>query len=180
MKIGIAGLGGIGSNVARILAQAGVKKIKLVDFDRVEATNLNRQFYTRSQIGDKKTDSLKNNLNAIFPEMQIETIDQKIAPQDSNSLFLDCRIVVEGFDSKHLKKMIVEKLSSFDKILVSACGIAGQKMDHVRIQKIGQCHIVGDFTSDQENFDLFPPKIALVSAMMAGIVLMHIKETADE
>ncbi len=59
MKIGIAGIGGIGSNVARLLAQSGIRHLMIVDFDCVEASNLNRQFYSFSQIGEKKTDSLK-------------------------------------------------------------------------------------------------------------------------
>jgi len=147
MKIGIAGIGGIGSNVARLLAQAGVRKIKIVDFDCVEVTNLNRQFYTTSQVGQKKTKSLKHNLLQIFPDMQIESIDQEIKPGDAFGHFNDCSIVVEGFDDKTLKKMIVEELSEKKIRIVSASGIAGTDMDAVCVKKIGRCHIVGDLIS---------------------------------
>jgi len=175
MKIGIAGIGGIGSNVARHLAQAGVKEIKIVDFDRVEASNLNRQFYFFSQIGEKKTDSLEKNLKGIFPGMGIETIDKKIAPGDVSTLFSDCDIVVEGFDDKTLKKMIIEALCKTDTIVVSASGIAGKLMDTVTIRKLGNCHIVGDLVSDQKDFKIFPPKITMVAAIMANIILKHIQ-----
>ena len=104
MKIGIAGIGGIGSNVARHLAQAGVLSVKIVDFDCVEISNLNRQFYTTAQVGRKKTQCLEENLHAIFPGMEIEAVDKKIKPGDAERLFRDCSIVVEGFDQKHLKK----------------------------------------------------------------------------
>lgn len=180
MKIGIAGIGGIGSNVARHLAQARVKEIKIVDFDRVEASNLNRQFYFFSQVGEKKTDSLEKNLKEIFPGMCIEKVEKKIEPKDARVLFSDCSIVVEGFDKKNLKKMIIEELSGTDQFVVSVSGIAGENMDGVTTIKLGNCHIVGDFISDQDEFALFPPKIAMVASIMAGIVLRHAKDKINE
>ena len=174
MKIGIAGIGGIGSNVARLLAQAKVDHIKMVDFDCVEISNLNRQFYTISQAGEKKILSLKTNLLQIHPDMTIEAVEKKMGPGDAKNIFSDCAIVVEGFDDKHLKKMIIEELSANKTLLVSASGIAGTDMDQVCVKKMGNCHIVGDLASDQEDHILFPPKIAMVSSLMAGIVLTHI------
>ncbi len=171
MKIGIAGIGGIGSNVARLLAQARVKQIKIVDFDAVEQSNLNRQFYTLSQVGEKKTLSLKTNLKQIYPEMAVEIVEKRIGPGDAQQLFSDCGVVVEGFDDKLLKKMMAEELSAAGTNLVSASGIAGTDMGSVGVKKMGNCHIVGDFVSDQGDHVLFPPKIAMIAAMMAGIVL---------
>ncbi len=180
MKIGIAGVGGIGSNVARHLAQAKVKEIKIVDFDRVEASNLNRQFYEISQVGKIKTDCLKRNLLQIFPDMKIEVVDMKLQAGDSMPVFSDCAIVVEGFDDKFLKKMMVEELSSTGKTIVSASGIAGSEMKQVVVKKIGCCHVVGDLVSDQDKHLLFPPKIAMVASMMAGIVLNTLKDENNE
>ncbi len=171
MKIGIAGIGGIGSNVARHLAQAGVRAIKIVDFDCVEVSNLNRQFYQVRQAGRKKVDCLKENLLAIRPDMAIETLDQQIRPGDASRIFEDCPVVVEGFDDRKLKKMLIEALSGTGKILVSASGIAGRDLAGVTVKRIGNCHIVGDLTSDQADHELFAPKIALVAAQMAAIVL---------
>ncbi|MCG8638673.1 MAG: sulfur carrier protein ThiS adenylyltransferase ThiF, partial [Desulfobacterales bacterium] len=178
MKIGIAGIGGIGSNVARILAQAGVNRIKLVDFDRVESVNLDRQFYTQNQVGEKKTGALKENLLQIHPGMRVETVEKRIRPGDSSLLFNDCGIVVEGFDNKQLKKMIVEELSSQKKLLVSASGIAGKDLRSVKTKRMGTCHVVGDFSSDQEAYALFPPKIAMIAAMMSKIVLDRVSDGA--
>ena len=172
-KIGIAGIGGIGSNVARHLVQAGIKDIVIVDFDLVEASNLNRQFYRFSQIGGKKTDCLERNLKDISPGINIEKIDRKIEPGDSKKIFSCCDIVVEGFDNKIMKKTIIEELAETCGLLVSASGIAGDDMDCITTKKIGNCHIVGDFISDTDNCHIFPPKIALISSVMAGIVLKH-------
>ena len=66
MKIGIAGVGGIGSNVALNLVRSGVMQLKLIDFDRVEPGNLNRQFYFADQIGLFKVEALKINLRNNF------------------------------------------------------------------------------------------------------------------
>jgi len=180
MKIGIAGIGGIGSNVARHLAQARVRALKIVDFDCVEAANLNRQFYSMSQVGAKKTDSLETNLKGIFSEIRIEKVERRIQPGDAEILFSDCAVVVEGFDDKKLKKMLIEELAASGKIVVSASGIAGSDMDGVQIRKMGNCRIVGDFVSDQRDFPLFPPKIAMVAAMMAATVLRHMEGGNDE
>ena len=180
MKIGIAGIGGIGSNVARHLAQARVESVKIVDHDLVEPSNLNRQFYRMSQVGRKKTDSLVENLKEIFPGMIIEKMDMTLGPGDTGQVFSDCDIVVEGFDNKTLKKMIIEELSATGKILISASGIAGTDMTGVIIKKMGNCHIVGDLMSDSESVELFGPKIILAAALMAGIVLTHIKEKENE
>lgn len=180
MKIGIAGIGGIGSNVARHLAQARVESVKIVDQDLVEASNLNRQFYRMSQVGRKKTDSLVENLKEILPGMIIEKIDMTLGPGDAARVFSDCDIVVEGFDNKVLKKMLIEELSLTGKILVSASGIAGTDMNRVAVKKMGNCRIVGDFISDQADNEVFGPKIILTAALMAGIVLTHVKEKENE
>ncbi len=172
-KIGIAGIGGIGSNVARHLVQAGIKDLVIVDFDLVEASNLNRQFYFFSQIGEKKTNCLEKNLKGISPGINIEKIDRKIEPGDSKKIFSCCDVVVEGFDNKIMKKTMIEELAETRSTLVSASGIAGDDMADVRIRKMGNCYIVGDFISGTDNCRLFPPKIAMIASVMAGIVLKH-------
>jgi len=177
MKVGIAGIGGIGSNVARHLAQAKLLHLKIVDFDWVEISNLNRQFYSIDQAGKLKTLSLAQNLLGISPQMVIEAIDCRMEPGDAVKLFFDCDIVVEGFDNKAAKKMLIEELADSGKQVVSASGISGEKMEGVGVKKLGNCHIVGDFVSDNVTMPLFPPKIGLVTSLMAGIVLKLVKES---
>lgn len=177
--VGFAGIGGIGSNVARHLAQAGVQHIKIVDFDYVEASNLNRQFYLTSQVGQKKTDSLCINLKNIFPDMRVEQKDRRIGREDVLDLFGDCSLVVEGFDDSILKKMIFEELSNREITVVSASGIAGKEIDSITTRKVGGSYIVGDLISDQEDNALYPPKIAIVAARMAAIVIQQLEERND-
>ena len=74
MKIGIAGAGGLGSNVALNLVRSGIDAFRIVDFDCVEASNLNRQFYFRDQIGRPKVEALRENLQRIRPEVEVDAI----------------------------------------------------------------------------------------------------------
>ncbi|OGR37229.1 MAG: thiamine biosynthesis protein ThiF, partial [Desulfobacula sp. RIFOXYB2_FULL_45_6] len=119
-------------------------------------------------------------LKEILPGMIIEKMDMSLGPGDAARVFSDCDIVVEGFDNKVLKKMLIEELSLTGKILVSASGIAGTDMNRVAVKKMGNCHIVGDFISDQADNEVFGPKIILTAALMAGIVLTHVKEKENE
>jgi len=72
--------------------------------------------------------------------------------------------------------MLIEELADSGKQVVSASGISGEEMEGVGVKKLGNCHIVGDFVSDMEDLSLFPPKIGLVTSLMAGIVLKLVKE----
>ena len=75
-KVGIAGAGGLGSNVAMLLVRAGMKKLVIADFDTVNESNLNRQFFFRRQLGEKKIDALAVNLLQIEPELALELHEQ--------------------------------------------------------------------------------------------------------
>ena len=176
MRIGIAGAGGIGSNVARYLVQAGVSDLLVVDFDRVERSNLNRQFYTVAQEGRFKADCLKENLEGICPGVSVATVNRRLLPGEAGEVFKGCGMVVEGLDDAAAKKFLVEDLALADIPMVCASGIAGTQMDTVRIRSVGRIRVVGDFSSDMESHGLFPPKIGLITAMMAGIVLDYVQE----
>jgi len=88
-KICILGLGGLGSNVATLLARSGIGYLKLVDFDIVEASNLNRQQYRISHIGIKKTEAIRTIIKEINPFVEIETLDVKVDREKMTSLGLN-------------------------------------------------------------------------------------------
>lgn len=170
MKIGIAGVGGIGSNVALNLVRSGVIQIKLVDFDRVESSNLNRQFYFADQIGQFKVEALKINLGRINPEVSLEALVRRIDPQNCAELFCDCDLIVEGFDRQVDKKMLIETFAD-KKPVVSACGIAGSDLAGIRSRSIGNSYIVGDFTTDCHQAPLFSHKVTTVANHMSELIL---------
>jgi sulfur carrier protein ThiS adenylyltransferase len=171
MKVGIAGVGGIGSNVAVHLVRAGCISLKLVDFDRVELSNLNRQFYFADQIGQYKVDMLRDNILRIVPDAVVETAHLRLTPDNILEMFRDCQLLVEGFDDQQSKKMLVETFADSAMPIVSASGIAGRGMDAIRLKRLGNCTIVGDFQSDFRVSSLYGPKISVIAAMMADFVL---------
>lgn len=171
MKIGIAGAGGIGSNVADNLVRSGVEELLLVDFDRVEAANLNRQNYFLDQVGDFKVIALRDNLKKINNRINIEIINKKLNAENIGQTFRDCEVVVEAFDSKKYKKLILEKMAGSGKLCVSGSGVAGTDIDSIRTRKIDNCYIVGDFITDADNEKVYAPKLRLVTSIMSNLIL---------
>ena len=86
-RVGIAGAGGLGSNCAMHLVRAGVKHLIVVDFDVVNESNLNRQFFFRDQLGQKKVEALKENLLRIDPDADIRAVDAKIDAASVKEIF---------------------------------------------------------------------------------------------
>lgn len=71
----VFGVGGVGSHVVNMLARSGIKRIRIVDFDRVSLSSLNRHSCAvRKDVGTSKVECLKNNINSILPHVQIETV----------------------------------------------------------------------------------------------------------
>ena len=126
-NVAIAGLGGLGSNVAYALARIGVGHLHLIDFDVVDITNLNRQQYFMEHIGMYKTDALKSLLLKINPYLDIRTDCVKVTDDNLQELFADTTIVCEAFDNPEAKAMLVNGILEHfpEKKLVSATGMAG-------------------------------------------------------
>ena len=103
--VAVCGLGGLGSNIAIALARAGIGKLLLIDFDRVDITNLHRQQYKADQIGQYKTDALFENLSEIAPYTEIQAVTAKITEENFVHLLKDADIVCEAFDNAEAKAM---------------------------------------------------------------------------
>ena len=106
-KVAIAGLGGLGSNIAIGLARIGVGQLHLVDFDRVDLTNLNRQHYFIHHLGQYKTEALKKQILEINPYIRVSTDCLKITASNVATLFSDADIICEAFDVPENKAMLV-------------------------------------------------------------------------
>ncbi|MGL5054390.1 MAG: sulfur carrier protein ThiS adenylyltransferase ThiF [Fusobacteriaceae bacterium] len=174
MKIVIAGCGGIGSNIAMHLVRSGIGNLKLIDFDKIEESNLNRQFYFKSQIGKYKSEALKDNLLRINEKLCFESVVSKINKENIEELFQGCEIVVEAFDNKVYKEILIENCKG--KIIVSANGIGGRDLDSIVQRKIGKLNIVGDFYSDIETYKTYSTKVMMVASIMANIVMDYLED----
>ena len=173
-KVCILGLGGLGSNVAILLARAGRGYLKLVDFDIVEASNLNRQQYRISHIGMKKTEAMKTIIKEINPFIEVEILDIKVNRENIHSIVGDIEIVVEAFDRAETKAMTLEELlTNKNKIVVSASGMAGLgSANEIVTRKIkDNFYLIGDNYSDYEEYSgIMSTRVMICAAHQANMV----------
>ncbi len=182
VRIGIAGAGGLGSNCALNLVRVGFKKFTIVDFDVVEASNLDRQFYFADQIGKNKVEALKENLLRINSELELEVKKNKIEKENVGKLFKDCEIVVECFDKAEYKSMIVEEMLLDNKFIVSVSGVGGiGNSDEIKIKKIKENFIVvGDLKSDIQISPALSPRVIIAAAKQADVILEYVLKKLDK
>ena len=174
--VAICGLGGLGSNIAIALARAGVGRLILIDFDRVDITNLHRQQYKADQIGMYKTDALADNLREIAPYIELEAHTERITEENAVTLLKDADIICEAFDDAECKAMLTNTILSElpDKYLVAASGMAGMGVTNsIKTRRItSKFYLCGDEKSDvADGIGLVAPRVALCAAHEAHTVL---------
>ena len=173
-KIGVAGLGGLGSNVLSHLVRAGIRRFVAADFDVVSASNLNRQFFFADQVGKKKTEALAENLRRIAPDLELDFRDLRLTEENTQDLFADCDVVVEAFDKADAKTMLIGALADSGIPVVAASGLAGfGKSNDIRVRKAGKnLYLVGDLVSGISP-ELAPasPRVGIAAAMEANTVV---------
>ena len=183
-KVCILGLGGLGSNVAILLARSGIGYLKLVDFDIVEASNLNRQQYRISHIGMKKTEAIRTIIKEINPFVEVEILNKKIDRENILSIVGEVEIVVEAFDVAETKAMAIEELLiNGNKMLVSASGMAGiGSANEIITKKVrDNFYLVGDNYSDYEEYSgIMSTRVMICAAHQANVVLRIILGEENE
>ena len=106
-RVFIAGIGGLGSISSYYLAGAGVGYLKIVDKDKVDYSNLNRQIiHWVGNIGDYKSDSAYTKLKEFNPECTIEAVKEEIREDNCESLIGDCSIIVDAMDNMPARKIL--------------------------------------------------------------------------
>jgi sulfur carrier protein ThiS adenylyltransferase len=173
--VGIAGAGGLGSNVAISLARAGVGRLIIADFDRIEPSNLNRQQYFTLQIGRRKVDALRENLHAINPFSQYTVHAVRVTRANTGRIFGDAAILVEAFDKAAAKQMLIDTWLSLhpDRPIVAASGLAGYgKNRALHTRKMGSLYLCGDEESQcPPGISPMAPRVAIVANLQANLVV---------
>ncbi|MBQ7810461.1 MAG: thiamine biosynthesis protein ThiF [Clostridia bacterium] len=174
--VAICGLGGLGSNIAVALSRAGVGKLVLIDFDKVDITNLHRQQYKANQIGMDKTDALSENLREIAPYIDIEAHTVRITEGNALEILKDADIICEAFDDAECKAMlsnlVLENMP--DKYLVAASGMAGfGSANTIRTRKVmSRFYLCGDEVSDVNvGVGLVSSRVMVCASHQAHMVL---------
>ena len=179
-SVAVCGLGGLGSNVAISLARAGVGRLHLIDFDKVDISNLHRQQYYVSQLGIYKTEAMKQTLSELAPYCDA-VIDTVRLSEENLFLLSDSSVICECFDNAECKAMLVNGVSERcpEKYIVAASGMSGLHTGNtIQTKKIGKrLYICGDGASDiADDGTLFAPRVMLCAAHQANTVLRIIAE----
>lgn len=176
VRVGIAGAGGLGSNCAMLLARSGIRHFTIVDFDRVEASNLNRQFYFPEDVGQPKVEALGRNLRRIEPELNLRLINQRLADDSLTGHFADCAVVVEALDRAEYKAVLCNRLVAAGVFVVSASGMGGFGGPVMQKRHLGE-HLVcvGDFSTQVDAaHPPLAPRVMQAAALQADAVLEFI------
>lgn len=175
-RVAVCGLGGLGSNIAIALARAGVGHLHLIDFDRVDLTNLNRQQYAVGQLGQYKTDALRETLSLVSPYCDVTCDTIKVTEETLPDLLRNEDYICEAFDRAEAKAMLVSGvLEHFpEKYLVAASGLAGLgSANTIQTRRVSQrFYLCGDGTSDSSvGLGLVASRVLVCAAHEANMIL---------
>lgn len=174
--VGIAGAGGLGSNCAVALARSGIGKLVICDFDYVEISNLNRQYYFHDQIGTLKVLALKQNIERMESGTQVVTCSEKLNEKNTGKIFNGCDVIVEALDSASMKEIFIETVQViFPGVpLIAGSGLAGWGgTGNLRMRKIDDSlYVCGDESSeDSAATPVMAPRVGIVANMQANTVI---------
>ena len=182
-KVAIVGLGGLGSNVALWLARLGVGQLLLYDFDKVELSNLNRQYYFLEDVGQYKATALLRHLKAVNPYGNYHSRVVRLTEDNLPELLSEAHIVCEALDKPEAKALLVNGvLESFpDKYLVSASGLAGfASSASMQVRRVTpHFYLCGDGISDMLQLPLCGARVGLCAAQEALTIARIILQMED-
>jgi sulfur carrier protein ThiS adenylyltransferase len=173
--VGIAGAGGLGTNIAVSLARAGIGKLIIADYDIVKTANLNRQQFFLDQVGMPKVEALKANLERINPFCHYTIYNERITPDNLAGVFGECIILMEALDGADQKQMLIETWQELypDRILIGASGLSGYgRNELIRTIKLDNIYLCGDGVSElQAGISPVAPRVGIVANMQANLCL---------
>lgn len=175
-RVAVCGLGGLGSNIAIALARAGVGHLHLIDFDRVDLTNLNRQQYAVGQLGQYKTDALRETLSLVSPYCDVTCDTVRVTEENLPDLLRNEDYICEAFDRAEAKAMLVSGvLEHFpEKYLVAGSGLAGLgSANTIQTRRVSKrFYLCGDGTSDSSvGLGLVASRVLVCAAHEANMIL---------
>ena len=181
--VAVVGLGGLGSNIAVALTRLGIGHLYLYDFDKVELSNLNRQYYFLGDIGKFKAEALITHLREINPYADFHSLVVRVTPENIHELLGDCELICEALDAAESKAMLVSSVLSTwsDKKLIAGSGLAGfgpaSAITSKRISK--NFYLCGDNASDFHALPLCGARVALCAAqqaLLAARIILGLEE----
>lgn len=184
-RVAVCGLGGLGSAIAIALARTGIGCLHLIDFDRVDLTNLNRQQYAVKDIGRPKPEALKEEIQRFSPYCEIETDFMRMTEENIPRLLAADDYICEAFDDAEEKAMLTNCVLTElpGKYLVGASGMAGYgDSNAIKTRRIlPRYYLCGDGKSEIcEGFGLMAPRVMICAAHQANMIVRIILGKEDE
>lgn len=180
----VCGLGGLGSNIAIALARAGIGRLHILDFDKVDISNLNRQQYFPEQLGMYKSDALCDTLRRIAPYCEIRKDCVRLTEENIPEQLGNEDIICEAFDKAEQKAMLVNCILERmpEKYLVAGSGMAGIGPSNAITTKrmMKRFYLCGDGTSDvDDGMGLVASRVLICAAHQANAVIRIIAGEFD-
>ncbi len=134
-KVLVLGLGGVGSYALEAIVRSGVCNVVIVDYDKIDITNLNRQLMTNhNNIGLLKTKVWEERIKDINPNCNVEVVTKKLTKEDVNGLFkYNIDYVIDACDTLEVKKELILACHENKVKLISSMG-TGNKFDPSRLK----------------------------------------------
>ncbi len=175
-RVAVCGLGGLGSNIAVMLARTGVGYLRLIDFDIVEPSNLNRQNYYVKHLGMFKTDALIEQIKDINPFIKVECKTARITYENAVKLLDGCDYICEAFDNPEAKAMLAEVFLSelSGKKLVCGSGMAGfDSSNEIVTKRVAEnFYMCGDGVNGaRPGRGLMAPRVSVCAGHQANMIL---------
>ncbi|MEN6412658.1 MAG: sulfur carrier protein ThiS adenylyltransferase ThiF [Veillonellales bacterium] len=183
-RIAIAGLGGLGSNIAIMLARTGIGHLHLLDFDVVEPSNLNRQAYKIKHLGLPKARALAEEIYETNPFVSVTAETLRLTEKNIPELLAEDSIICEAFDTPAAKAMLVNTVTAAfpDKFIVAASGMAGYGSSNAIITRkiTDHFYLCGDgSTAAQPGQGLMAPRVMVCAGHQANMALrLLLQETS--
>ncbi len=175
VRVGVAGAGGVGSNLVYLLVRSGIRRLVLVDFDRVEEKNLNRQRYLPEDLGELKVLALERGLRRLSPGLEIEALPLRGDEGSRPSLLGRAELWAEALDGARDKRLLAEAVLARGLPLVACSGMGGIGGRPLELRRMGSSlSVAGDFESDVARRPPYAPRVAACAALMADEMLLRV------
>ena len=121
----VLGVGGVGGYAIEDLIRSGIENITIVDYDKIDITNINRQIIaTTENIGKLKIGEFKKRILAINPNVKVTSIKERITEDNIDILFNDkYDFIIDACDTISVKKLLIKKCHDLNINLITVCGM---------------------------------------------------------
>lgn len=165
-RICLCGAGAVGSTLADALARQGIRSLRVIDRDRVEAHNVSTQIYTSEDAGALKADALKEHL-FLATGNEIEPVAKELTAANARKLLKDVDLVIDGFDNSASRRAVTETCLAEG----WACLHVGLNADYGEVRWNERYRVPGDAAGDVCDYPLARNLVTLVVAVAAEVVV---------